>query len=69
MVGLNLDPQGRLIQFDAVPPQVEEKPGASRSPDWPALFTASGLEMARFKPVDPQWAALGDSDTRAAWTG
>jgi hypothetical protein len=69
MVGLNLDPQGRLIQFDAVPPQLDEKPESSRSPDWSALFTAAGLDMARFTPAEPHWASLADSDARAAWTG
>ena len=69
MVGLNLDPQGRLIQFDAVPPQLEEKPDTSRLPDWPALFTAAGLDMARFTPAEPRWVPLADSDARAAWAG
>jgi hypothetical protein len=66
MVGLNLDPQGRLIRFDAVPPQLDEKPDSSRPPDWPALFTAAGLDMARFTSAEPQWASLADSDGRAA---
>ena len=69
MVGLNLDPQGRLIQFDAVPPQVEEKPESSRPPDWPALFAAAGLDMTRFAPAEPQWVSLAGFDARAAWTG
>jgi len=69
MVGLNLDSQGRLIQFDAIPPQVGAKPDSSRPPDWPALFTAAGLDLARFTPAEPQWASLADSDARAAWTG
>jgi len=33
MVGLNLDPQGRLIEFSAVPPQVEETPVPPRPAD------------------------------------
>ena len=69
MVGLNLDPQGRLIQLDAVPPQLEEKPDSSHLANWPALFTAAGLDIARFTPAEPQWASLADSDARAAWTG
>ncbi len=69
MVELNLDPQGRVIEFDAVPPQVEEKPVSSRPPDWPALFSAAGLDIARFTPAEPQWVPLANSDTRAAWTG
>ena len=69
MVGLNLDPQGRLIQFDAVPPQVDKKPEPSRPGDWPGLFTAAGLDMARFTPAEPQWVPLAGFDTRAAWSG
>ena len=69
MVGLSLDPQGRLIQFDAMPPEVEEKPEWSRPRDWPALFTASGLDMARFTPAEPQWASINIADARAAWNG
>ena len=34
MVTLILDPQGRLIELDAVPPQVEKAPPPSRAPDW-----------------------------------
>ena len=69
MVGLDLDPQGRLIQFDAIPPQVDEKPDSSRQPDWPALFAAASLDVARFTPAQPQWVSLANSDARAAWTG
>jgi len=68
-VGLNLDPQGRLIEFNAIPPQVEAKPDSSRPPDWPALFTAAGLDMARFSPTEPQWVPAAAFDARASWTG
>ncbi len=69
MVGLQLDPQGRLIQFDAVPSQVEERPESSRPSDWPALFAAAGLDMTPFSRAEPQWVPLAGFDTRAAWTG
>jgi len=69
MIGLNLDPEGRLVQFDAVPPQLEEKPESSRAPDWPALFGAAGLDAARFAPAEPRWLSLAGFDARAAWTG
>jgi tRNA A-37 threonylcarbamoyl transferase component Bud32 len=69
MVGLNLDPQGRLTQFDAAPPQVEPKPDSSHALDWRALFTAAGLEISRFTPTDPQWLPAAGFDARAAWTG
>jgi serine/threonine protein kinase len=69
MVGLNLDPQGRLIQFSAVPPQVEETQVPQRPADWTPLLTAAGLDMTRFAPAEPQWIPLVSFDTRAAWTG
>jgi len=69
MVGLNLDPQGRLIEFSAVPPQVEETPAPPRSADWTALFIAAGLDMTRFAPAEPHWIPLVSFDARAAWTG
>ena len=69
MIGLNLDAQGRLIQFSAVPPQVEETPIPQRPADWTPLLTAAGLDMTRFVPAEPQWTPLGSFDARAAWTG
>jgi predicted Ser/Thr protein kinase len=73
MIGLNLDPQGRLLQLDAVPPQVEENSPLSASSlagsDWKTLFAAAGLDMDRFRSVDPKWISLAPFDARAAWTG
>jgi serine/threonine protein kinase len=69
MASLNLDPQGRLIEFSAVPPQVEETPSQPRQADWTALLTAAGLDMTRFSPAEPLWVPLVSFDTRAAWTG
>ncbi|MGA8234108.1 MAG: hypothetical protein WB795_21710, partial [Candidatus Acidiferrales bacterium] len=69
MVGLNLDPQGRLTEFSAVPPQVEEMPVPPRPADWAALLTAAGLDMTRFAPAEPHWIPLVSFDARAAWIG
>jgi hypothetical protein len=73
MIGLNLDTQGRLLQLDVVPPQVEENSSPPAPPlsgnDWKALFTAAGLDMTRFTPGEPQWISLAPFDARAAWTG
>ena len=69
MIGLSLDPQGRLLQLDAVPPQVEENPSPPAPFDWKALFTAAGLDMTRFTSAEPQWISLAPFDARAAWTG
>ena len=69
MIGLSLDPQGRLLQLDAVPPQKEENPSAAGPLDWKALFTVAGLDQTRFTPAEPQWISLAPFDARAAWTG
>jgi serine/threonine-protein kinase len=69
MIGLNLDPQGRLLQLDVVPPQIEDKLLPSAPFDWKALFTAAGLDMTRFSSAEPQWVSLTPFDARAAWTG
>jgi Protein kinase domain/zinc-ribbon domain len=64
-----LDPSGRLEYFDAVPPQKDEAKGTAPVPDWAGLFTAAGLDMTKFKAVEPEWTPPEWSDTRAAWTG
>jgi len=69
MAGLSLDPQGRLIEFSAVPPQVEGTPVPQHPADWTALLAAAGVDMSRFVPAEPQWIPLVSFDARAAWTG
>ena len=69
MVSVALDPQGRLVEFNAMPPQVDKAPGDAPPPDWKRLFDAAGLDMSRFSASTPQWTPLGVSDARAAWTG
>lgn len=69
MINLKLDSKGRLIYFQAIPPQLEETPAAARAVDWNTLFTAAGLEISQYQPAQPVWTSLAASDTRAAWTG
>jgi predicted Ser/Thr protein kinase len=68
MIYLQLDQQGRLMRFEAVPPQVE-KPAPSIPPDWSTLFAAAGLDQTQFQRAEPQWTWLATSDIRLAWTG
>jgi len=69
MIRLRTDPEGRLLDLDAVPPQ-KESPAASAAPfDWNRLFTAAGLNIALWKPAEPEWTPLANWDSRAAWTG
>jgi serine/threonine protein kinase len=64
-----LDPQGHLLKFEAVPPQLDASTEAATAPNWGALFTAAGLDASLFKSVPPQWTPLVTSDARAAWEG
>jgi predicted Ser/Thr protein kinase len=69
MVSVKLDPQGRLVEFAAVPPQVDSASGEVPPPDWKRLFDVAGLDISRFAAATPLWTPLGICDARAAWTG
>ena len=69
MMMLKLDMQGRLIQFSAIPPQLEESSPPAPPVDWNPLFAAADLDAAKLQPAEPVWNSLAESDTRAAWTG
>lgn len=69
MIALTLDAKGRLVALEARPPALS---GSAAQPvpfDWAALFTASGLEPARFTPATPQQTPPMALDARMAWTG
>jgi serine/threonine-protein kinase len=68
MILLSLDTSGRLVAFDAIPPQ-KEKPGVYPAPNWSLLFAAAGFDLAQFRPDEPQWTPVAATDARAAWTG
>jgi serine/threonine-protein kinase len=68
MIKLSLDPQGHLIDFQAIPQQKMEA-ASPTAYDWTPLFSEAGLDISKFQKVDPQWNSLATSDTRAAWTG
>jgi hypothetical protein len=69
MTWLRTDPDGKLLQFEAITPQ-REAPAPPAAPfDWAPLFRAAGLDMTRFQTTDPAWTPLASWDTRAAWTG
>jgi serine/threonine-protein kinase len=70
MVTLNLDTQGRLRSFRAVPPaqdELTESPG--RAVDWAQIFREADLDFARFTPVQPNLVPPAAFDSRAAWRG
>ena len=65
MIGVELDPLGRLIRFEAVPSSGPEAPSAAL--DWSILFTEAGLDAAAFSPAEPQWLPPSFADTRMSW--
>ena len=69
MVGVKLDPLGRLLALSAVPPELDQSSGPFPAPDWSSLFAAAGLDQTRFTSAEPKWNSMNASDTRAAWTG
>jgi predicted Ser/Thr protein kinase len=69
MIDVQLDPQGRLVYFEALPPEKEDPPSQTPPPDWNALFAAAGLDQSKLRPATPIWAPLAASDVRQAWTG
>jgi serine/threonine protein kinase len=75
MLNLELDPQGRLTSFQAIPPQKLTTTGDATKPqtaaafDWDVLFSAAALDRSKFEPAEPAWNSLAASDARVAWTG
>lgn len=70
MKQVHLDPLGRLLYLDVVPPQVAPVPTAAMpAPDWAALFHAAALDTARFTVTDTTWNPPVFCDARAAWIG
>jgi serine/threonine-protein kinase len=69
MTNVTLDPRGRLVGFERVPPQIEESTAPSTTTDWSRLFAAAGLDQTKFAPTQPKWVPLLYADERAAWEG
>jgi len=69
MINVCLDPSGRLLYFQAIPPEKEDQPSTAKEPDWSPFFSAAALSLADLQPTSPQWNGLAFADTRAAWNG
>jgi len=68
-VFVRLDTEGRLRMLRAISPAVDSAGGQTDAPDWTALFTSAGLDIASWVPTEPQWNPESYADTRAAWSG
>jgi serine/threonine-protein kinase len=69
MTFVQMSPAGKLLLFEAVPPQKDEATTPAPAPDWGPLFAAAALNPANFQPTHPEWFPLAWGDARAAWTG
>ena len=69
MIYVNLDPQGHLIEFRAMPAQKMDAPAGTAKVDWAPLFRAADIDPGALKPDAPLWNFLEAADTRVAWTG
>ncbi len=69
MINVELDPQGRLEKFQAIPPEVDKTLPPAQPFDWKPLLSAAGLDAETLRPAEPEWNSLAVFDTRAAWTG
>ncbi|MBI3448924.1 MAG: serine/threonine protein kinase [Acidobacteria bacterium] len=67
MASVQVDTEGRLIHFAAVPPQKDESEGPFPDPDWKTLLAEAGFDVAKVTPVRSTWAPLSFADSRAAW--
>ncbi len=69
MVRMALDVRGRLMEFIAVPPQIEEGNLQKVQTNWAAVFTEASLDIRNYNPTESKWTPWTYSDERAAWEG
>jgi hypothetical protein len=68
-ISLQLDPQGHLIRFTTMSPNLELTSETPRAPDLTTLFAAADLDSRRFRPAEPRWNPGVAFDSRTAWAG
>ncbi len=69
MAQIGLDPRGRLVRLEIVPPERDTEAAPAPETDWGLLFREAGLDLNRFTPVTPQWTPRAYAAVRAAWEG
>ena len=67
MASVFLDPKGRLLSLQVVPPEKSEGAGPRADPPWPSLFREAGFAMEGFTAATPEWVPPVACDARAAW--
>jgi len=67
---LELDPDGRLLSFMALPPErLESDSEVTLDPDWLPILSAAGLDPSKLVAEEPTWVPPVYADSRTAWVG
>ena len=69
MKTVRLDPQGRLLEFSAVPVRAEHEETAAERVDWSVAFKWAGLDMEQFQSIPPVRNPPAYAQQVMAWEG
>jgi hypothetical protein len=69
MIGIDLDPEGRLLRLMAVPVSSQELGETSTTPDWSPLITAAGLDIDSLTTVSQEDLPPLPYDHIETWRG
>ena len=69
MVGLDLDSQGRLLRFLAIPASSSVSGEPIAAPEWSTLLTGAGMDIKSLSPASPKELPRLAFDHLEAWTG
>lgn len=69
MTKVVLDVRGRLLEFQAVPPQVKDKNVPAGVVDWATLFAEAGLDIRNYRQTESNWTPPFFADTNLSWEG
>jgi hypothetical protein len=64
---VTLDVEGRLVSFQAVPPQPDSSVDAVPTPDWTIFFAEASLDPSQWTPSDARRSPFTYADIRTAW--
>ncbi|HEY5838698.1 MAG TPA: serine/threonine-protein kinase [Pyrinomonadaceae bacterium] len=69
MTKVILDVRGRLLEFQAVPPQVKDKVAQTGEVDWATLFSEAGLDIRNYRQTESNWTPPFFADKNLSWEG
>jgi protein kinase-like protein len=69
MTKVILDVRGRLLEFQAVPPQVKDKTAQTGEVDWATLFAEAGLDIRNYRQTESSWTPPFFADANLSWEG